>query len=64
MSAGSAQAVRAITWRLAKKVGITIYSLAYRLAPEHPYPAGLDDCVQAYDALFRRDPDTYLAALE
>lgn len=53
-NAGSAQAVRAITWRLAKKVGITVYSLAYRLAPEHPYPAGLDDCVQAYDALLEQ----------
>jgi monoterpene epsilon-lactone hydrolase len=53
-NAGSAHVVRPITWRLAKLTGIPVYAINYRLAPEYPYPAGLDDCVQAYDALLEQ----------
>jgi len=36
-----------LTRELAAGIGARVVSLAYALAPEHPYPAGLDDCVDA-----------------
>lgn len=36
---------------LARDTGAIIISVEYRLAPEHPYPAGLEDCKAAFDWL-------------
>jgi acetyl esterase/lipase len=40
--------------RIASSAGIKALSLDYRLAPEHPFPAALEDCVAAYCALLEQ----------
>jgi acetyl esterase/lipase len=48
---GSLTSHRHFVSRLAVVAGVTAYHLDYRLAPEHPYPAGLEDAVSAYKQL-------------
>lgn len=45
---GSRHTHRKIAGHLAKAVGCRALVVDYRRAPEHPFPAQLDDCVRAY----------------
>jgi acetyl esterase len=45
--AGSVEAYDGLTRALAKRAGCVVVSVDYRLAPEHRYPAGLEDSWQA-----------------
>lgn len=44
---GAAQQDDKLCRRFSSQLGITVASVEYRLAPEHPYPAALEDCYSA-----------------
>jgi len=46
--AGSIDSHRNLTGNLAKAMGCRVLALHYRLAPEHPHPAPVQDAVKAY----------------
>jgi monoterpene epsilon-lactone hydrolase len=48
---------RHITWRFADAAGATIAAVDYRLAPEHPFPAALEDAAVAWEGLRSRGAD-------
>ena len=53
---GSPATHRALTARLARDLGLPVFSADYRLAPEHPFPAALDDALAAYRSLAAEGP--------
>jgi len=48
---GSPSTHRLLTVALGEAARMSVLSVDYRLAPEHPYPASLQDCTAAYSWL-------------
>lgn len=48
---GTLDSHRGLAGRLAVAAGCPVVTVDYRLAPEHPYPAGLEDALAAYREL-------------
>ena len=55
--AGSPLSHRAITTEYARRHGGAVFALDYRLMPEHPRQAGIDDCRAAYRWILDTGPE-------
>ena len=55
---GTEPLVRDFTWRLGAATGATVLYFDYRLAPEHPFPAAVEDAAKVFRWLASRiNPD-------
>ena len=59
-TAGSAAAYRGLSTRFSQACGCRVFAADYRLAPENPFPAALDDCHAVYARLALNNADIVL----
>jgi monoterpene epsilon-lactone hydrolase len=60
---GSAQATVPLASELSRRTGAKVITVDYRLAPENPYPAAVEDARSAYDGLISQGVDPNNIAL-
>jgi len=53
---GSPKTHRQVLFAMARAFDAPVYGLDYRLAPEHPFPAAVEDAANAYQWLLARHP--------
>src|SRR5262245_13509529 len=51
---GGGEVCRAIATMAARKVGMRLWSVDYRMPPDHRYPAAVEDCLVVYRALLEQ----------
>lgn len=59
---GSPELYRHVLWRFAAAAAAQVAAVQYRLAPEHPFPAALDDALAAWHGLLAEGADPRQAA--
>ncbi len=60
---GSPKTHRQVLIAMAKAFQAPAYGLDYRLAPEHPFPAAVEDATSAYQWLLQRHPQAQIVQL-